>query len=319
MELGEPTLEPELSQEEILELAQAELLLESKGKTPESTDTSESDDSEEGGELTENFLVCNAAKGNPYRDMKSGKFTDAPFSKKMVAKGTTRKKIDSAKKQLAATSKKTKEQDTSIVGADKAVSIANAENKKLEKATTGSAVNKSVEKIRKSTGDYLKENGGDVGVFKKIDESWVGNDYKVLENHIKNGDSKEVNLMRDLQQQYFKANGITEVTVYRGVYGEQAKAIKQATKGKKSFSIKGDYASSFTGYDSVAAEYADGAAFTAPDKITDSVVIKKTFKVSEIAYSTQVAPFYAGNGSDEFIVSTPDGYSVNPSDVEVIK
>lgn len=36
--------------------------------------------------------------GNPYRDPKSGQFTDAPFSKKMTDKGSNRKKIDEAKK-----------------------------------------------------------------------------------------------------------------------------------------------------------------------------------------------------------------------------
>ena len=36
--------------------------------------------------------------GNPYRDPKSGQFTDAPFSKKMTDKGSNRKRIDEAKK-----------------------------------------------------------------------------------------------------------------------------------------------------------------------------------------------------------------------------
>ena len=35
--------------------------------------------------------------GNPYRDLKSGRFTDAPFSKKMVSKGVNRDRIDRAK------------------------------------------------------------------------------------------------------------------------------------------------------------------------------------------------------------------------------
>lgn len=125
--------------------------------------------------------------------------------------------------------------------------------------------------------------------------------------------------MQDLQQSYFKRNKITEVTVYRGIYNKQAKSIKQAVKNKESVSVGPDWASSFTGYDTVARDYADGAAFTAPDEISSSVVIKKTFNVKDVAYSTQVAPFFAGNTNDEFVISTPKGYTINPSDIEVIK
>lgn len=43
-------------------------------------------------------IFANAGKGNPYRDMKSGQYTDAPFSKKMTEKGSNRKGIDELKK-----------------------------------------------------------------------------------------------------------------------------------------------------------------------------------------------------------------------------
>lgn len=39
-------------------------------------------------------------KGNPYRDTKTGQYTDAPFSKTMVEKGSNRKSIDEAKTEL---------------------------------------------------------------------------------------------------------------------------------------------------------------------------------------------------------------------------
>ncbi len=207
----------------------------------------------------------------------------------------------------------------SIASTNEAADTLYANNQKLATANNGKAVSSLVEKQREAVGKYINENGGDVEKFKDIDEGWVGNDYKVLEGHAQKGDSKEVLLMHDLQQTYFKKNGITEVTVYRGVYNEQAKAIKSAIKNGKPVKIEGDYASSFTGYEAVARDYADGAAFTAPDKITDSVMIKQTFKAKDILYSTQVSPFYAGNADDEFIVSTPDGYTVDASNIEVIK
>ena len=307
-ELGEPTLEPELTPEEIAAVAEYELSAEGGEKQNSEAEA-------------ENFLVKNAGKGNPYRDMKSGQYDDAPFSKTMVAKGTNRKKIDEAKKKLKS-SKKSGGSETgsgTSKNADKAVDVATKANKKLEKASSGSAVSKQVELIRQATSDYISENGGDPEAFKSIDENWVGNDYKVLENHVKNGDSKELKMVQDLQQEYFKKNGIKEITVYRGVYGKQAKQIKAAVKSGKNIDIGSDYASSWTGYDTVAADYADGAAFTAPDKISDSVVIKMTFPVADVVYSTQVAPFFAGNTMDEFIVSSPKGYSIDPGDIEVIK
>lgn len=48
-------------------------------------------------ERPESYLIVNAGKGNPYRDMKTGQFDDAPFSKPMVGTGENRKKIDEAK------------------------------------------------------------------------------------------------------------------------------------------------------------------------------------------------------------------------------
>lgn len=312
-ELGEPTLEVELTPDQIDAIAQYEL------------------DQEEGVEATqeteqvENVFTKNAGKGNPYRDMKTGQYDDAPFSKPMAKKGSNRKAIDAAKKKLKSSSKKKSSdvkagsQTGETTDSSKATDVATKANKKLEKATSGSAVNKQVEAIRSATRDYISENGGDPKAFESIDDNWVGNDYKVLENHIKNGDSKELGIVNKLQQDYFAKNGIKEITVYRGVYGKQAKEIKSALKSGKSIDISSDYASSWTGYDTVAADYADGAAFTAPDKISDSVVIKMTFPVSDVVYSTQVAPFKAGNGQDEFIITSPKGYSVNPGDIEVIK
>lgn len=231
--------------------------------------------------------AANAGPGNPYRD-KLGRFASGPGGASIESTNAT---------------------------ADEMY----ANNQKLAKANNGKAVSSLVEKQRQAVGKFINEAGGDIEKFKAIDEAWVGNDYKILEGHAQKGDSKEVLLMHDLQQTYFKKNGITEVTVYRGVYNEQAKAIKAAMKSGKPITIEGDYASSFTGYEAVARDYADGAAFTAPDKITDSVVIKQTFKAKEILYSTQVSPFYAGNADDEFIVSTPNGYKVDASNIEVIK
>lgn len=231
--------------------------------------------------------VENAGPGNPYRD-KLGRFASGPGG-------------------------------ASIESTNATADILFANNQKLAKASSGKTVSNLVEKQREAVGNFVNEAGGDIEKFKDIDEGWVGNDYKTLEGHAQKGDSKEVLLMHDLQQTYFKKNGITEVTVYRGVYNEQAKAIKSAIKSGKPVTIAGDYASSFTGYEAVARDYADGAAFTAPDKITDSVMIKQTFKAKDILYSTQVSPFYAGNADDEFIVSTPNGYTVNASDIEVIK
>lgn len=231
--------------------------------------------------------VENAGPGNPYRD-KEGKFASGPGG-------------------------------ASIASTNEAADALTEGNRKLATANSGSAVSKQVENQRAAVEKFLTENGGDIEKFKSIDENWVGNDYKELEGYAKDGSSKEVLLMHDLQQTYFKKNGIEDVTVYRGVYGEQAKAIKAAIKNGKSVEIGADYASSWTGYQAVAADYADGAAFTAPDKITDSVVIKQTFKAKDILYSTQVAAFYAGNADDEFIVSSPKGFTVDPSNIEVIK
>lgn len=316
-ELGEPTLEPEMTTDEILAAAKTQLEIDQQpvDEQPEDTD-----------EVQQNFLALNKGKGNPYRQ-KDGKFGTGPAgadpSRKKVKKGSNQKAIDAAKKKLAsdkkAADKAKKESDANPQGADKAVDAAIAANKKLEKATSGSAVNKNVEVIRKATSDYISLNGGDPAKFKSIDENWVGNDYKVLENHVKNGDSKELKLVQQLQQAYFKKNGIKEITVYRGVYNKQAKEIKAALKKGKKVDISSDYASSWTGYDSVARDYADGAAFTAPDKITDSVMIKMTFPVKDVVYSTQVAPFFAGNTMDEFIMSSPKGYSISADDIEVIK
>lgn len=231
--------------------------------------------------------VENAKGYNPYRD-KDGQFASGPGG-------------------------------ASIASTNEAADALAAGNAKLADASSGSAVAKAVEGQRAAVAKFLNENGGDVEKFKEIDENWVGNDYKQLEGFAKDGSSKEVLLMHDLQQTYFKKNGIEEVTLYRGVYGEQAKAIKAAVKAGKKVDIAGDFASSWTGYDSVAADYADGAAFTAPDKISDSVVIKQTFKAKDVLYSTQVAAFYAGNADDEFIISSPKGFSVDPANIEVIK
>lgn len=225
--------------------------------------------------------------GNPYRD-KSGRFASGPGG-------------------------------ASIESTNTAASALSSNNKKLEKATSGKTVGALVAKQRESTSNFITENGGDARKFTDIDENWVGNDYKILENHVKKGDSKELLMVHDLQQTYFKQNGIKEVTVYRGVYGKQAKEIKAAIKAGKKVKISGDYASSWTGYNAVAKDYAGGAAFTAPDKISDSVVIKQTFKPQDVVYSTQVAPFYAGNANDEFIISSPKGFSIDASNVEVIQ
>lgn len=204
-------------------------------------------------------------------------------------------------------------------GIDEAVDNAVAINKKIDKATSGSKMGAAVGEMRDSTATYLEANGASVDKFKKLDENWVGNSYGGFEKHIKNGDSEEMNLMHDLQMAYFKKKGITEITLYRGIYNKQAKGIKDAIASGKKVTVAGDYAASFTGYKATAKEYAGGAAFTAPDKIKDSVVIKQTFKVKDILYSTRVSTFYAGNGDDEYIVSTPKGYKLDSSNVEVIK
>jgi len=310
-ELGEPTLEPEISDEQASAIAAQELGLTS----PEEQNTEPSEN-----KITRNNLATNQGVGNPYRDSK-GQFADSPFGPKpkMAKRGTNKKKIEKAKEKLNSEKEAEGDENTAYELTNATVDKMTAINKKLEKATSGSEVGKLVAQSRKVAADYLEANGGDIEKFKKIDEDWVGNDYKTLENHLENGDSKELGLMQDLQQSYFKRNKITEVTVYRGIYNKQAKSIKQAVKNKESVSVGPDWASSFTGYDTVARDYADGAAFTAPDEISSSVVIKKTFNVKDVAYSTQVAPFFAGNTNDEFVISTPKGYTINPSDIEVIK
>ena len=207
----------------------------------------------------------------------------------------------------------------SIASSREALDQAKSSNKKIEKSTSSKTVGAEVAKVRKATDNYIKEHGGDPKKFHDIDENWVANDYGVLEKHVEKGDSKELTLVNKLQQAYFKENGITEVTVYRGVYGKQAKAIKASLAKGESVKISGDSASSWTGYDAVARDYSDGAAFTAPDKISDSVVIKQTFKVKDVVYSTQVAPYFAGNTNDEFVISKPKGFTVSPDDIEVVK
>lgn len=239
----------------------------------------------QGGSEDKNPKASNAGGGNPNHDPATGEFTTGA---------------------IAATSVE-------------ALNTAAAANKKLARATSGKAVNTQVEKIREATSAYIEAHGGDPAKFKKLDENWVGNDYKSFEADVVSGKNKELELVRKLQQAYFQEQGITEITLYRGVYNKQASDIKAALKAGKKVKISGDSASSYTGYEAVAQDYADGAAFTAPDKITDSVVIKQTFKVKDIVYSTQVSPFYAGNGDDEFIVSTPKGFTVDASNIEVIK
>lgn len=200
-----------------------------------------------------------------------------------------------------------------------ALDTATSANKKLAKTSSGKVVAAQVAKVRESTDAFLEAHGGSADKFHEIDDNWVGNDYKQLEGYSKSGKSKEVELMNKLQQAYFKKNGVTEVTVYRGVYNKQASDIKAAIKAGKPIKIASDYASSWTGYAETARGYAEGGAFTAPDKISDSVVIKQTFKVKDILYSTQVAPYKAGNADDEFIVKSPSGFTVDPGDIEVMK
>lgn len=175
-----------------------------------------------------------------------------------------------------------------------------------------------IEKMRKTVKGYLEANGGSLATFKKLEENWVGNDYKVFEDAIKSGDSLELNLMHDLSMAYFKSKGLSEVTIYRGIYNDQAALVKQAIKSKSKFSVTGDYASSYTGYIESARIYANGGSFTAPDKITDSVVIRRKIPVSEVIYSTHVSTFFAGNRGDEYIATSPKGYTVLPTDVEVV-
>lgn len=208
---------------------------------------------------------------------------------------------------------------TALNGLDKTLSSVEAINKKIDKASNGTQMGKATAAMREAVANYLKENGGDVTEFKKLEEDWVGNDYDKFEKHVENRDHKELELMRQLQQEYYKANGITEVTLYRGIYNEQARAVKDAIAKSEPVEVSPDMAASFTGYESSAIDYADGAAYTAPDEITDSVVISMTVPVEEIVYSTEISTFYAGNGKDEYIVSKPDGYIIDPKNIEVIR
>lgn len=322
-ELGEPTLEPVITDEEAETIAKTELGIDSPPPPTESEEEGEKEIEEASDTKELNKVSLKALNvGNPYRDSK-GQFADSPYGPKpeMGKKGDNAKKIQEAKDRLEKEASSEEPQESSAENklAIETVKRMTEINKKLEKATTGDQVGKLVAESRKAAADYLTANGGDIDKFRKVDENWVGNDYKQLEGHLSKNDSLEVNLMKDLQQTYFKQNGIKEITVFRGVYNKQAKAIKDSIKKDKSINIDSDWASSFTGYEAVAQDYADGAAFTAPDAISDSVVIKQTFNVKDVAYSTQVAPFYAGNTNDEFIISTPKGYKVDSKNIEVVK
>lgn len=182
--------------------------------------------------------------------------------------------------------------------------------KKLEKARTASEASPTIEEMRALTKNYIESNGGDYEKFKSLEEAWVGNDYKTFEDAI---DSKEIQLMKQLSDGYFARNGITEIELYRGVYNEQAASIKATMK------LDSDKATSWTGYQQSALDYADGAAFSAPDTITASAVITKTISTKDIIYSTHVSTHYMGNRDDEYIVSIPKTITLNKKEVEILK
>lgn len=192
-------------------------------------------------------------------------------------------------------------------------------NKKLARAKSASEAGPTISKLRDEVTNYLEANGGDIKNWKKLEEAWVGNNYKPMEDAIKNGDNKELNLMRELQQEYFRQQGIKEITLYRGVYNAQAKKIKDQLAKNGSAKLDGDYAASFTEYKESARDYADGAAFTAPDKIDHSVVVSHKFKAKDVVYSTYISTFYAGNGGEEFVTTFPKGLNIDKKNVEVLK
>ena len=192
-------------------------------------------------------------------------------------------------------------------------------NRKLDKAKSASEAKSTVDKLRDQVTNYLEANGGNVENWKKLEEAWVGNNYKPMEDAIKNGNHKELNLMRELQQEYFRQQGIKEITLHRGIYNAQAKKIKDQLAKNGSAKLEGDYAASFTEYKESARDYADGAAFSAPDKISHSVVVSHKFKTKDVVYSTYISTFYAGNGGAEFVTTFPKGLNVDKKNVEVLK
>ncbi len=238
-------------------------------------------------------------KGNPHHD-KVGKFTYGPYGEYTGLEKTT--KLCQTMNKLLEKQYKKREKMASMASDEE---FYNQWQDLKEK---------SGEVIK----NYIEANGGDYNKLMTMESDWVGNDYKTIEDHIKNKDSKELELMNALQQAYFHEAGIKEITLERGVYGDQAKKLKEAQKSGKSIDLGPDYATSFTGDHYAAVDYADGASFTAPDDISDSVVIKKTIPVDQIVYSTEVLRGKAGSLKDEFIVTMPKGMKIDPSDIEVI-
>lgn len=256
-------------------------------------------------------LVINGGKG-------SGNFSHAGRPGKVGGSGSS-----GGSSKTKETTKKASTQTTG--GSSKIAKISETAktmatlNKKLGKAKSASEAKPTVDKLREQVANYLEANGGDVENWKKLEKAWFGNDYKPMEDAVKNGDHKELNLMRELQQEYFKQQGIKEITLYRGVYNAQAKKIKDQLAKNGSAKLDGDYAASFTEYKESARDYADGAAFSAPDKISHSVVVSHKFKAKDVVYSTYISTFYAGNGGAEFVTTFPKGLNIDKKNIEVIK
>lgn len=193
--------------------------------------------------------IDNSTKGNPYRDLKTGEFDDAPFSKKMTDKDSNRKKIDEKKLELKTVDDANSNINSNIIDRFRSFNLNVQTQESLNSSTLEKDYKKALDTTRKELGPQTRGSWNSFENAQYIKRKSLENkpkqvnreDFEKLKN---SGDY--VHVYRNAgKQEYIEAfkNGSNNSNSYH-MYGEGVYFAKD-----KKFATGGEFA---VGYESKA-------------------------------------------------------------------
>lgn len=156
------------------------------------------------------------------------------------------------------------------------------------------------------------DNDKDLNAANKKFDNWIGHWDAGIEDEAKQVKKGEGLLAAEYKhtQAFFKAKGIKEVTMYRGITGKISQDIKEQLKTSKKITFQKDWAHSFSSNREVGYSFAGGnkSAFF-------GIVIKRKVPVENILTGWQTNYNFWRGGEQEYIVMDPSNFDISGKDI----